>query len=79
VVLRSTVFPGTTDWLASYLQSSGRNSLVAFCPERIVQGAALKELRELPQIVSGTTTEAERAVAELFGRITPEVVVLSPM
>src|SRR5215472_12337318 len=24
VVLRSTVFPGTTDWLASYLQAKGR-------------------------------------------------------
>jgi UDP-N-acetyl-D-mannosaminuronic acid dehydrogenase len=79
VVLRSTVFPGTTDWLASYLQSRGRDLLVAFCPERIVQGSGLKELRELPQIVSGTTPEAERAVAELFGRITPEVVVLSPI
>ena len=79
VVLRSTVFPGTTDWLASYLQSRGRNLLVAFCPEQIVQGAGLKELRELPQIVSGTTPQAERAVAELFGRITPEVVMLSPI
>jgi UDP-N-acetyl-D-mannosaminuronic acid dehydrogenase len=79
VVLRSTVFPGTTDWLASYLHSRGRNLLVAFCPERIVQGAGLKELHELPQIVSGTTPEAERAVAELFSRITPEVVMLSPM
>jgi UDP-N-acetyl-D-mannosaminuronic acid dehydrogenase len=79
VVLRSTVFPGTTDWLASYLHSRGRNLLVAFCPERIVQGAGLKELRELPQIVSGTTPEAERAVAELFSRITPEVLMLSPI
>jgi UDP-N-acetyl-D-mannosaminuronic acid dehydrogenase len=79
VVLRSTVFPGTTDWLASYLQSRGRDLLVAFCPERIVQGDGLKELSELPQIVSGVTPEAERAAAELFGRITPEVVTLSPI
>ena len=78
-MLRSTVFPGTTDWLASYLHSRGRNLLVAFCPERIVQGAGLKELYELPQIISGTTPEAERAVAELFGRVNPEVVVLSPI
>lgn len=79
VVLRSTVFPGTTDWLSSYLQSRGRDLLVAFCPERIVQGAGLKELSELPQIISGTTPEAERAAAELFGRIAPEVVPLSPI
>jgi UDP-N-acetyl-D-mannosaminuronic acid dehydrogenase len=79
VVLRSTVFPGTTDWLASYMQSKGRDLLVAFCPERIVQGAGLKELSELPQIVSGVTPEAEGAAAELFGRFTPEVVALAPI
>ncbi len=79
VVLRSTVFPGSTDWLASYLQARGRKLKVAFCPERIVQGAGLKELREMPQIVSGTTPEAEREAAKLFERIAPEVVVLSPI
>jgi UDP-N-acetyl-D-mannosaminuronic acid dehydrogenase len=79
LVLRSTVFPGTTAWLASYLQSKGRDLMVAFCPERIVQGAGLKELRELPQIVSGATPEAERAAAELFERFAPAVLTLSPM
>lgn len=79
LVLRSTVFPGTTAWLASYLQTKGRDLMVAFCPERIVQGAGLKELRELPQIVSGVTPEAERAAAELFERIAPAVVRLSPI
>jgi UDP-N-acetyl-D-mannosaminuronic acid dehydrogenase len=79
LVLRSTVFPGTTNWLASYLQGKGRKLQVAFCPERVVQGNGLKELREMPQIVSGCTPEAERDAAALFERITPEVVVLSPI
>jgi len=79
LVLRSTVFPGTTDWLASYLKTQGRNLKVAFCPERVVQGFGLKELREMPQIVSGTTQQAERDAATLFKRITPEVVVVSPI
>jgi UDP-N-acetyl-D-mannosaminuronic acid dehydrogenase len=79
IVLRSTVFPGATDWLASYLAERGRDLLVAFCPERIVQGDGLKELSELPQIVSGATPEAERAAAKLFERIAPEVVVVSPL
>jgi UDP-N-acetyl-D-mannosaminuronic acid dehydrogenase len=52
---------------------------VAFCPERVVQGNGLRELREMPQIVSGTTPQAEREAAKLFERITPEVVVLSPI
>ena len=79
VVLRSTVFPGTTDWLASYLKTRGRSLKVAFCPERVVQGNGLKELRDMPQIVSGTTPDAEREAAALFERIAPEVVVVSPM
>jgi UDP-N-acetyl-D-mannosaminuronic acid dehydrogenase len=79
LVLRSTVFPGTTGWLASYLNAKNRKLKVAFCPERVVQGNGLKELREMPQIVSGCTPEAEREAIALFERITPEVVVVSPI
>jgi len=79
LVLRSTVFPGTTDWLAEYLRARGRELKVAFCPERIVQGHGLKELHEMPQIISGTSTDAEGEAAKLFARIAPEVVVVSPI
>lgn len=79
LVLRSTVFPGTTDWLNNYLAAKGRKLKVAFCPERVVQGFGLKELRAMPQIISGCTAEAEREAAALFERITPEVVTVKPM
>jgi UDP-N-acetyl-D-mannosaminuronic acid dehydrogenase len=79
IVLRSTVFPGTTDWLASYLQGKGRKLKLAFCPERVVQGYGLKELAAMPQIVSGTSPEAEREAAALFERIAPEVVTVKPI
>jgi UDP-N-acetyl-D-mannosaminuronic acid dehydrogenase len=79
VVLRSTVFPGTTDWVAGYLARKGRRLKVAFCPERVVQGNGLSELRAMPLIVSGCTPDAEREAARLFERITPEVVLLTPM
>jgi UDP-N-acetyl-D-mannosaminuronic acid dehydrogenase len=79
LVLRSTVFPGTTDWLASYLTAKGRKLKLAFCPERVVQGQGLQELRGMPQIVSGCTPEAESEAAALFERITPEVVVVKPI
>jgi UDP-N-acetyl-D-mannosaminuronic acid dehydrogenase len=79
VVLRSTVFPGTTDWIMSYFRARGRNLKLAFCPERVVQGNGFVELRLMPQIISGSTKEAEREAAELFERIAPEVVVLSPI
>jgi UDP-N-acetyl-D-mannosaminuronic acid dehydrogenase len=52
LILRSTVYPKTTDWLQDYLRRLGRKNRVAFCPERVVQGYGIKELREMPQIVS---------------------------
>jgi UDP-N-acetyl-D-mannosaminuronic acid dehydrogenase len=79
LVLRSTVFPGTTDWLASYLKAKSCKLKVAYCPERFVQGNGLKELREMPQIVSGCTPEAECDAVALFELIAPEVVVVSPI
>jgi UDP-N-acetyl-D-mannosaminuronic acid dehydrogenase len=79
VVLRSTVYPGTTDWLHDYLARLGRKNKIAFCPERVVQGYGVKELREMPQIISGTTPEAEREAADLFHRIAPELVVVKPL
>ena len=74
LVLRSTVFPGVTDYLHRYLTQRGKHCKVAFCPERVVQGYAIREMKELPQIVSGTTKEAEDGAAELFGRFAPKIV-----
>ncbi len=79
LVLRSTVYPGTTAWLDSYLKRLGRNLKVAFCPERVVQGHGIKELREMPQIVSGMSPEAEQEAAALFRLIAPELVIVTPL
>jgi UDP-N-acetyl-D-mannosaminuronic acid dehydrogenase len=79
LILRSTVYPGTTDWLSKYLERQGRRLRVAFCPERVVQGYGIRELKCLPQVVSGTTPEAEEEAAALFRRIAPEVVRVKPL
>ena len=79
VVIRSTVYPGVTESMAKYAQSKGKCLKLAFCPERIVEGHAIEELQNLPQIVSGTTPEAEEDAAKLFSVIAPEVVRLAPM
>lgn len=79
LVLRSTIYPGTTDWLHRYLCAKGRRIKLAYCPERIAQGFAIDELRKLPQLVSGTTVEAEESAVRLFERIAPEVVRLTPL
>ena len=79
LVLRSTLYPGTTDWIDGHLQRQGRKLKVAFCPERIAQGHGIEELARMPQLISGTSPEAEREAAALFGRIAPEITLLKPI
>ncbi len=78
IVLRSTVAPGVTEYLATYLKARGKDPLLAFCPERVVQGKGVEEIQNLPQLVSGTSQEAFERAASLFGRIAPEVIELTP-
>ncbi|MGA8366110.1 MAG: nucleotide sugar dehydrogenase, partial [Candidatus Acidiferrales bacterium] len=79
IVIRSTVYPGLTESIAEYARGKGKRLKLAFCPERILEGHAIQELQSLPQIVSGTTPQAEEDAAKLFSLIAPEVVRLSPM
>jgi UDP-N-acetyl-D-mannosaminuronic acid dehydrogenase len=78
IVLRSTIYPGVTRLVERVVRRSGLDVDVAFCPERIAEGKALVELRELPQIVSGCTDSAVERATDLFQRITDQVVVVAP-
>ena len=66
LILRSTVYPGVTDWICETLSDRGRPIDVAFCPERIVEGHALDEIVKLPQIVGANSQQAFDRAAELF-------------
>lgn len=79
LILRSTVYPGTTEKVAAMLAAEGRAVSVAYCPERVAEGRAMEELTELPQIVSGCDPRAESMAAELFGRIARSLIHLSPL
>lgn len=69
VVLRSTVFPGTTETVERRLHAAGIEAEVAFCPERIAEGHALEELRTLPQIVGTTSDAAFDKARAIFDRL----------
>ena len=79
IILRSTVCPGVTDWFANYLAKHGKQCKVAFCPERVIQGRGIEEIQFLPQIISGTTKEAEDIAAALFNKITKDIVRMQPI
>ncbi len=78
LILRSTLYPGTTEWIDGWLKSQNQPMMVAFCPERLVQGEGIKEIEILPQIISGTTPEAEQAAIDFFRNINVEIVSLTP-
>jgi UDP-N-acetyl-D-mannosaminuronic acid dehydrogenase len=78
LVLRSTLYPGVTAMVERLVGSLGLRIDVAFCPERIAEGAALVELFELPQIVASRTSNGQERAEKLFGALTASTVPLSP-
>jgi UDP-N-acetyl-D-mannosaminuronic acid dehydrogenase len=78
LVLRSTVYPGTTELVEKRLAARGIKVPVTFCPERIAEGRAFEELYSLPQIVSGRSSGAVERVSGLFSLLTQEIVRTSP-
>jgi UDP-N-acetyl-D-mannosaminuronic acid dehydrogenase len=71
LVLRSTIAPGTTEFVAGYLArhrdfATGGEVLVAHVPERIAAGRFFEEIGTLPCIVGGVTDTAAEAAATLF-------------
>jgi UDP-N-acetyl-D-mannosaminuronic acid dehydrogenase len=75
LILRSTIAPGTTEFVAGYLQkrrglSIGEDVFVAHAPERIAAGRFLTEITTLPCIVGGVgeaSTEHAARLFEVFG------------
>jgi len=71
IVIRSTVYPHTCKQVLNLL---GDGWKVAYCPERIVQGYSIKELRELPQIVAGLSDKAVKEASDLFSKLSPKII-----
>ena len=69
VILRSTVYPGTSEFVARRLAERGLTIDLAFCPERIAEGHALEELHTLPQIIGADTDAAAERAEALFGKL----------
>jgi nucleotide sugar dehydrogenase len=83
VILRSTVPTGTTRNVVIPLLEEysglkcGQDFHLSFAPERTAEGKALKELRDLPQIIGGINEDSVEATAALFRELTPTIVKVS--
>jgi UDP-N-acetyl-D-mannosaminuronic acid dehydrogenase len=75
LILRSTIAPGTTEFVAGYLEKRrgfrvGEDVFVAHAPERIAAGRFVEEISTLPCIIGGVgeaSTERTASVFSIFG------------
>ena len=84
LILRSTVAPGTTDWVAGYIEQRrgfrvGEDLFVAHVPERIAENHFLEEIATLPCIVGGVGEGSGAKAAELFEVFGAEIVQTTPV
>jgi UDP-N-acetyl-D-mannosaminuronic acid dehydrogenase len=84
LVLRSTVAPGTTEWVAGYIEQRrgfrvGEDLFVSHVPERIAENRFLEEIATLPCIVGGVGEDSGAKAAELFEVFGVEIVQTSPV
>lgn len=71
VIVKSTVPPGTTrELLVPLLERSGlvagRDFGLAYCPERLAQGSALRQMAELPVVVGGFDPDSTAAAVQFW-------------
>ncbi|MDX6691937.1 MAG: UDP-N-acetyl-D-mannosaminuronic acid dehydrogenase [Solirubrobacteraceae bacterium] len=84
IVLRSTIAPGTTDFVAGYLRKHrgfaiGTDVFVAHAPERIAAGRFFDEIGTLPCIVGGVGEESGERVGALFEIFGAPIVQTTPV
>jgi UDP-N-acetyl-D-mannosaminuronic acid dehydrogenase len=78
IILRSTVAPGTTEWVAGYVEQRrgfrvGEEIFVSHVPERIAENHFVEEIATLPCIVGGVGDGSGDRAAELFEVFGPEI------
>jgi UDP-N-acetyl-D-mannosaminuronic acid dehydrogenase len=80
VVVRSTVPVGASRGIVLPALAARQGApRLAMAPERTIQGQALRELEELPQVVGGLDAGSAEAAVALFGRLARRVVRVSSL
>ena len=72
LIIRSSIYPGMITKIEKIFGKKNKN--IVYCPERIVQGYALKELPKLPQIIASNNKSAKKSVKKIFNLICKKVI-----
>jgi len=73
IIIRSSVAPNACEQIRKTL-GDDQDWKLSYCPERIVQGYAIKELKKLPQIVAGFSDKAVSEASDLFKKISSSII-----
>jgi UDP-N-acetyl-D-mannosaminuronic acid dehydrogenase len=84
LILRSTIAPGTTEFVAGYIEKRrglqvGEEVFVAHAPERIAAGRFLEEISSLPCIIGGVGQASTERAAETFEVFGAPIVKTTPV
>ena len=79
LILRSTLFPETSQRVQKFFDDRGPKIDVAFCPERVAQGKGYLEVRTLPQIISGFSERGLAAARFLFEQLGVDILEVEPL
>ena len=66
VILKSTVPPNTTSQVVLPILRTSADVLVAFCPERLAEGHAIRDLTTIPVVVGGVDERSSKAAAAFW-------------
>jgi len=78
-IIRSTVYPGTTDFLYNFLKKKNKKINLTFCPERFVQGSAIIEFKKFPQIIGSINSNSEKECVRFLKNISKDIIILKPI
>ena len=79
LMLRSTVYPGVSEQVQDFLHARDLDVDVVFCPERVAQGFAIREMQTLPQIISGFSERGLEAARKFYRTMAPKLIELEPL
>ena len=77
IILRSTLYPGTTHQIIKKLKKMKIGCKVSYCPERVAQGISIYEIENLPQIISSQNQKEEKKIVRLFKNICKYIKILN--
>ena len=78
IIIRSTVSPGTTNFIHNFFKNKQKKINITFYPERFIQGFAIEEFDQFPQIIGPVNKKSEKECLKFLNKFSKEIIILKP-